>query len=66
MSKKKEKLGTILIITSTAIWGMFPVLAHQGTKNISPLTFAALTTLIAAIGMFFYILIKKKRLISVF
>ena len=60
MSKNKEKTGIILIITSTAIWGMFPVLTNQGTKSISPLTFAAITTLFAAFGTFLYMIAMRK------
>ncbi len=60
MTKNKEKTGTILIILSTAIWGMFPVLTNYGTKNISPLTFAALTTLVSSIATFLYMISEKK------
>lgn len=56
----KEKTGTILIILSTVIWSMFPVLTNYGTKDISPLTFAALTTLVSGIATFFYMLYEKK------
>lgn len=59
MKIKSENFGTILIILSTAIWGMFPVLTNHGTKSISPLTFAALTTLISAFGTFLYALANK-------
>lgn len=58
MSSKKENLGVIFALTSAVTMGIFPIVINRGTQNIPPLTFAAITTLIAAVGVFIYAIIK--------
>ncbi len=57
---QQENTGIIFAISSAALWGVFPIAVNYGTKTISPVTFAAITTLIAALGCFFYALLKGK------
>ncbi|MCD4760878.1 DMT family transporter [bacterium] len=58
--QNKEKIGTLFILIHAVMWGIFPVLVNHGVKNIPPLTYAALTILLATIGAFFYALIQGK------
>ena len=58
--KKKENLGVILAFISAGFWGLFPVFVHQGTQTIPPLTYAAISTLLAAVGAFLYVVITGK------
>ncbi len=51
---KQEKRGAILALLSAALWGIFPVMVNRGAHRIPPLTFAAISTLLAAAGSFFY------------
>src|SRR3989338_8901532 len=55
---KKEGLGAALALLSAALWGAFPLLVHQGVQSIPPLTFAALSTLIAVAGAFIYAIVQ--------
>jgi len=57
---KHEKLGIALMLASAAIWGIFPVLVNSAVKVIPPITFAALSTVVATVGGFFYLLAKGK------
>src|SRR3989339_527619 len=57
--KNTEHFGIILALLSAALWGLFPVMVNQGTKSIPPITFAALSTLLAAIGVLFFALRQK-------
>ncbi len=54
MIQQQEKIGTFLLLASAAMWGIFPVLVNKGAQNVPPIHFAALTTLLAAVGAFFY------------
>ncbi len=60
MSAKQENRGVILALCSAALWGIFPVMVNRGSHRIPPLTFAAISTLLAAIGSFFYTVFKGK------
>ncbi len=60
MNNKQEKTGVIIVLIGAAMWGIFPVLVNQGTQNIPPLMFAAITTLLAACGSFVYAAINGK------
>ncbi len=57
---KQENRGVILALASAAMWGVFPVMVNRGSHDIPPLTFAAISTLLAAIGSFFYTAFKGK------
>lgn len=52
MPTKQEQIGSACALLSAALWGIFPVIVNQGLKSIAPLTFAAITTLLAACGAF--------------
>lgn len=60
MLAKQETQGVILALGSAALWGIFPVMVNRGSRNIPPLTFAAISTLLAALGSFFYTVFKGK------
>jgi len=54
MFAKQENKGAILALASAALWGIFPVMVNRGSRDIPPLTFAAISTLLAAVGSFVY------------
>ena len=54
----KENIGVLLVLASALLWGLFPVLVNQGVKSIPPITFAALSTLLAAVGALAYALLR--------
>ncbi len=58
MPIKQENLGVIFALIAAAEWGVFPVLVNKGTQNIPPLMFAAVTTLLAAVGFLIYTALK--------
>lgn len=60
MAVKEENKGVILALISAALWGIFPVMVNRGSRHIPPLTFAAISTLLAAAGSFIYTAVKGK------
>ena len=54
MSSKQENRGVILALAGAALWGIFPVMVNRGSRSVPPLTFAAISTLLAAVGSFVY------------
>lgn len=58
---KKEKIGIVLVLLSAAFWGLFPVLVHDGVRHIPPLTFAAISTILAAVASFVYLVATGKQ-----
>ncbi|MCX6723234.1 MAG: DMT family transporter [Candidatus Staskawiczbacteria bacterium] len=60
MPSKKENIGVIFALIYAAIFGIFPIMVNRGTQNIPPLTFASLTTMLAAGGMFLYVILSGK------
>ena len=58
ISKKQEKIGVAFVLSSAAMWGIFPILVNRGTQHIHPIMFAAFTTLLAACGSFIYALFR--------
>ncbi|MFA5842655.1 MAG: DMT family transporter [Candidatus Gracilibacteria bacterium] len=52
--KKQEKIGIIFILISAALVGLFPVVVNRVTQTVPPITFAALSALFAAVGLFIY------------
>jgi len=58
--KKQEKIGVILILISAALVGLFPVVVNRVTQTVPPITFAALSTLFAAVGLFIYATLNGK------
>ncbi|MFH1591590.1 MAG: DMT family transporter [archaeon] len=55
----RETKGAVFALASAALWGIFPVMVHHGTKTIPPLMFAAITMLLAAVASFLYAAYKK-------
>ncbi len=60
MPLKQEKKGVILALISAALWGVFPVMVNRGAHYIPPLTFAAISAFLAAVGSFAYAALKSK------
>jgi drug/metabolite transporter (DMT)-like permease len=56
----RETRGVILALISAALWGIFPVMVNRGSQRIPPLTFAAISTLLAAAGSFVYAAFNRK------
>lgn len=56
----QESTGVILILLSNLLWGLHPVLAHLGAKQIAPLLYAASTILLAGLFSFLYLLLRKR------
>ena len=54
MLKKQENIGVLFALMSAIIWGVFPVVVNYGIRTIPPITFAAITTLLAACIAFVY------------
>jgi drug/metabolite transporter (DMT)-like permease len=50
----QERKGVILALISAALYGIFPVVVNRGSRHLMPLTFAAISTLLAAAGAFIY------------
>lgn len=57
---EREKKGIILVLISAAMWGIFPVMVNRGLHRIPPLTFAAISALLAAAGSFIYSALNHK------
>jgi drug/metabolite transporter (DMT)-like permease len=60
MQTKHETEGVILALVSAALWGIFPVMVNRGSHHIPPLTYATISTLLAAGGSFIYLALKGK------
>lgn len=58
--QSNETKGVIFVLASMVLWGAFPVIVHQGTQNLPPLTFAALSIAVAVFVLFLYIVITGK------
>jgi drug/metabolite transporter (DMT)-like permease len=57
---KQEKLGVFLVLLSSLIFSLFPILVNLGSKEMPPLTFAALAALTASVSTFIYMVIRKR------
>ena len=60
MPKTTEKLGLTFILLAAMLWGLFPVFVNRGTQSIPPLTFAAISVLLAALGTFIYLVTQGR------
>jgi drug/metabolite transporter (DMT)-like permease len=49
-----ERNGSILALISAVMYGIFPVVVNYGSRYLMPLTFAAISTLLAAVGSLSY------------
>ena len=56
----QENRGVILVLLSAVLWGIFPVMVNRGSHHIPPLAFAAMSTLLAAVGSFAYMAISRR------
>jgi drug/metabolite transporter (DMT)-like permease len=54
MPVTRENKGAVLALLSAALWGIFPVMVNRGSRSIPPLTFAVLSSLLAAAGSLLY------------
>ena len=54
MRKSNEKRGELFILGSAMIWGIFPLVVNLGRETLSPLFFAAITTMLAAFCALIY------------
>ncbi|MDP3971084.1 MAG: DMT family transporter [bacterium] len=52
--------GYIFIFLSTVLWGLFPVVVHQGVQDIPPISFAGLSILLSSIITFLYAAARKR------
>jgi len=57
MSKQETK-GVLFALVNAALYGIFPVVVNRGSRLLMPLTFAAVSTLLAAFGSFVYTALK--------
>lgn len=55
-----EKLGMIFVLISAMLGGIFPVVINRGSQIVPPITFAALATLFAGLGLLVYILFNRQ------
>jgi len=58
MRNRREAHGAALALLSAALWGVFPVMVNRGSHHIPPLLFAAISTLLAAVGSLGYAAFK--------
>jgi drug/metabolite transporter (DMT)-like permease len=57
---RQERTGVMLALMSAALYGIFPVVVNRGSRHLMPLTFAAVSTLLAATGSFIYAALQGK------
>jgi drug/metabolite transporter (DMT)-like permease len=57
MSRQETK-GVLFALVNAALYGIFPVVVNRGSRHLSPMTFAAVSTLLAAFGSFVYTALK--------
>ena len=61
MSKKMRVLGPILLVSAAMIWGLSFVAQKQGMEYVEGFTFNGIRSLIGAIVLIPFILIRKKK-----
>lgn len=57
---RQEKIGVIFGLLGAALYGVHPIIINKGTQIIPPLTFAAITILLASFVCFLYAILKGK------
>jgi drug/metabolite transporter (DMT)-like permease len=55
-----ERLGESLIICEVLVYALFPIVVNYTTKIMPPILFAGLSTIMAGVALFTYILIDKQ------
>ncbi len=57
---RRENSGVVLALMSAVLYGTFPVIVNRGSRHLSPLIFAAISTLLAALGSLIYTALKGR------
>jgi len=57
---ESERWGELLIICEVLVYALFPIVVNYTTKLMPPILFAGLSTIMAGVALFTYILIKKQ------
>jgi drug/metabolite transporter (DMT)-like permease len=57
---RQENIGVVLALMSAVLYGIFPVVVNRGSRHLSPLIFAAISTLLAAVGSLIYTALKGR------
>ncbi|MEK7544546.1 MAG: DMT family transporter [Patescibacteria group bacterium] len=60
MNAKKEQHGVAYGLLGAAVGSLWPVLIHQGTQKIAPISFTAIVSIIATVVLFIYAVSKGK------
>ena len=58
--QNSEQIGVAFGLIGAMMWGLFPVVVSDGVKDIPPLSFAAISTFLAALGALMYMVGKKR------
>lgn len=53
-AERSERIGVICVLLEAALWGLFPILGKIGTAAIPPITFIAVSLVVAAISCLVY------------
>ncbi len=56
----EEGKGSFYVIISAALWGMFPILAHEWAKEIPPIFFGGILSIFAALGISIIMFARKE------
>ena len=56
----EEGKGSVYVVVSAALWGMFPILAHEWAKEIPPLFFGGILSIFAALGVSVVMFARKE------
>lgn len=56
----EERLGELMVFGETAIYAIFPIMVSYVSKQMPPILFVAIATIIAGIGSFLYLLFTKQ------
>jgi len=59
-ANKQERIGEFMVLFQAMVYGLFPVIISYAGGLIPPLLFAGLSTLLAAVVLFVYLLVAKK------
>lgn len=57
---ESERQGELLIICEVLVYAFFPIVVNYTTKLMPPILFAGVSTIMAGVALFTYILIKKQ------
>lgn len=57
---RHETKGVLFAFANAALYGIFPVVVNRTSRHVAPLTYAAISTLLAAAGSFVYMALGGK------